>query len=173
MFDAVLSACYLTNRMPYSVLNKKSPFSYLYANKTPFSITLRIFGCTCFVQDLSPELDKLSPRSIKYVFVGYFRTQKGYQCYNPSTRKYLVSADVTFFASISYFSTQVPVTISETVPPSLSVLLPTPASTLSSPMPLAETKNSPASKPVRDFRYVYTHHPKVPTSEPIPANPPR
>jgi len=38
-------------------------------------------------------------------------------------------------------------------------------------MPPAETKNPPASKPVRDFRYVYTYRPKVPASEHVPANP--
>jgi len=80
-----------------------------------------------------------------------------------------VSADVTFFEYVPYFSTHVLVTISETVPPSLSVSLPTPASTVSSPVP-AETKNPPASKVVQDFRYFYTHCPKILTSEPIPAN---
>ena len=73
--------------------------------------------------------------------------------------------------SLSYFSTQIPLTVSETVPPSLSVSLPTPASTISSPVPPTETKDPPASKPVRDIRYVYTHRRKVPTSELIPANP--
>ena len=57
--DAVLSACYLINKMPSSVLNKRSLFSCLYANKIPFSMTPRVFGCTCFIQDLSPGLDKL------------------------------------------------------------------------------------------------------------------
>jgi len=50
------------------------------------------------------------------------------------------------------------------------VSLPTPASTVSTPVPPAETKNTPTSKPVRDFRYVYTHRPKVPASEPVLAN---
>jgi len=81
----------------------------------------------------------------------------------------LVSADV-IFESVLYFSTQVPVTISETVPPSLSVSLPTLASNVSSPVSPAETKVPPASKPARNFRYVYTHRPKVPASEPIPTN---
>jgi len=49
--------------------------------------------------------------------------------------------------------------------------LPTPTSTIASPMPPAETTDPPASKPVRDFRYVYTHSPKVPASKPIPTNP--
>ena len=33
--DAVLSVCYLIKRMSFSVLNKRSLFSCLYANKTP------------------------------------------------------------------------------------------------------------------------------------------
>ena len=114
---------------------------------------LHVFGCTCFVQDLSPRLDKLSPKSIKCVFIGYFRTRKEYRCYNPSTRKYLESTDVTFFESVPYFSPQVPITISETVPPSPTMSLPTPASTVSSPVPLVETQDPPATKPVRNFRY--------------------
>ena len=120
----MLSACHLINRMPSSILDKKSP-SCLYPNKIPFSMTSRVFGCTCFVQDLSPGLDKLSLKFIKCVFVGYFRTQKGYRCYNPSTRKYLVSADVTFFEFNLYFSPLVPVTILRL---SLSVPFLTPAS---------------------------------------------
>ena len=74
--DVVLSACYLINRMHSSVLNKRSLFSCLYANKNPFSMTPHVLGCTCFVQDLSPALDKLSLKYIKCVFVGYSRTQK-------------------------------------------------------------------------------------------------
>ena len=84
--DAVLSACYLINRMPSYVLDKKSPFSCRYANKKPFSMTSRVFGYTYFVQDLSSRLDKLSPKSIKCVFVRYFRTQKEYAAIIPSPR---------------------------------------------------------------------------------------
>ena len=73
-----------------------------------------------------------------------------------------MSADVTFFESIPYFSPQVPVTISEIVPPSLSVTLSTSASTVALPVPPAKTIDPPASKPVWYFRYVYTHRPKVP-----------
>ena len=59
-----------------------------------------------------------------------------------------MSVDVTFFESVSYFFTQIPVTTSETVPSSLSVPLPTPASTVSSSVLPVETKDLPASKPV-------------------------
>jgi len=43
-FDTVLSACHLINRMPSSVLNKKSPFSCLFPNKTPFSMWRLMFS---------------------------------------------------------------------------------------------------------------------------------
>ena len=73
--------------------------------------------------------------------------------------------------SVSYLSTQVPITISESVPPSLSVSLPTPADKAFLSVPPAETIDPPASKSVRNFRYVYTHRPKLPASEPVPTNP--
>ena len=82
-----------------------------------------------------------------------------------------MSANFTFFESVPYFSPQVPITISDIVPPSSTMSLPTPASTISSPVSLVETQDPPAIKPVRDFRYVYTHHLKVPTSEPVLAIP--
>ena len=68
-----------------------------------FSLPPRVFGCIAFAQDLSPNLDKLSPHSVKCVFVGYSHTQQGYRCFDPSTRTYIVSADVTFFESQHYF----------------------------------------------------------------------
>jgi len=161
--EVVLSACHLINKMS-SVLEGKFPFSYLYPNKSVFFMTPRVFDCTYFVQDLSPELDKLFPRSIKCVFVGYFRTHKRYWCYNPSTEKYFVYVDVTFFESISYFSPHVPITASKTIPHSQSVPLRAPASTNYLPVLSVDTSKPSDSTPIRDFRYVYTHHQKVPAS---------
>ena len=56
------------------------------------------------------------------------------------------------------------------LPLSPTVLLSTP-STAFSPVPPVETQDHPTTKSVRDFRYVYTHRPKVPASEPVPAIP--
>jgi len=81
-----------------------------------------------------------------------------------------MSADVTFFVSVSYFSTHVPVIISETVSLSLFMSLSTPIDTDSLPVPAAETTDPHASKPVQDFRYVYIFRPKVPVSEPVSPN---
>ena len=102
--------------------------------------------------------------------LGILKRKKDINDNNPYARKYLVCADVTFFESVSYFSSQVPITISETVPSSQTVLLPTPASIVSSLVTLVETQDPPATKSVRDFRCVYTHRPKVPASESSPTN---
>jgi hypothetical protein len=86
------------------VLNHESPFFVLYPERTPFSLTPRVFGCIAFVHVLDPGRDKLSPRSRKCIFLGYSRTQKGYRCYNLDSCRYFVSADVTFFESTPFFS---------------------------------------------------------------------
>jgi len=95
--DAVLSTCHLINKIPSSVLHGKSLFHVYIQTKVSSQFPPHVLGCTCFVQDLSLGLDKLSSRFIKCIFVGYSRTPKGYRCYSLSTRKYFVLADVTFF----------------------------------------------------------------------------
>ena len=47
-------------------------------------------------------MSKLDPKSLKCIFLDYSRVQKGYRCYCPSLRKYLVFADVTFLENISF-----------------------------------------------------------------------
>ncbi|KAL0298831.1 UNVERIFIED_CONTAM: Retrovirus-related Pol polyprotein from transposon RE1 [Sesamum radiatum] len=117
--DAVLIACYLIDRMPSTILNGDTPYSCLFLDKPLFGITPRVFGCVCFVHIHCPSLDKLSPRSVKSIFLGYSRTQKGYQCYDPQSRRSFTSADVTFFEFTPFYSPQ-----SSVVIPPLSVPLP-------------------------------------------------
>ena len=84
-----------------------------------------------------------------------------------------MSADVTFFELVLYFSPQGSVTASESISLSLSVPLPVPAVVydVSSPVSLKDTTAPPALKPPRekDFRHVYTHWQKVPASELVPS----
>ncbi|XP_077228570.1 uncharacterized protein LOC143861542 [Tasmannia lanceolata] len=47
--DAVLTARYLANRLPSSVLGGTSPFSILRPTSDPFPLTPRVFGCLCSV----------------------------------------------------------------------------------------------------------------------------
>ena len=101
--DAVLTATHFINRMPSAPLGGEIPLRRLCPQRELFSLPPKVFGCVAYVQDLSPSLNKLAPRSLQCVFVGYSRTQKGYRCYHPPSRRYLVSADVTFWESKPYF----------------------------------------------------------------------
>ena len=47
-------------------------------------------------------MSKLDAKSLKYIFLGYSRVQKGYKCHCPSLRRYLVSVDVTFLENASF-----------------------------------------------------------------------
>ncbi|PNX77125.1 retrovirus-related Pol polyprotein from transposon TNT 1-94 [Trifolium pratense] len=100
--------------MPSSVLGNKIPQSLLFPQDPLYVVPPRVFGSTCFVHDLTPGRDKLSARAVKCVFLGYSRVQKGYRCYCPSTHRFYVSADVTFFEDTMFF---VSPTNSELIPP--------------------------------------------------------
>ena len=104
--DAVLTACYLINRMPTRVLNFQTPLGSF---KTIFPTTrltsdlpLKVFGCTVYAHISSPQ-SKLAPRAERCIFIGYASSQKGYKCFNPSTKKFLISMNVTFLESQQYF----------------------------------------------------------------------
>ena len=102
--NAVSTTCFLINRMPSSVLNWDTPYHIFFPNKPLFLIEPRIFGCTCFVRDVRPQVSKLDHKYLKCIFLGYSRVQKGYWYYCPNLRRYLVYADVKFFENVPFFS---------------------------------------------------------------------
>ncbi|KAL0641361.1 hypothetical protein Bca4012_102705 [Brassica carinata] len=100
--DAVQTACYLINSVPTRVLKKLSPFEVL--NKTkPHIDHLRVFGCLCYVMIPGERRNKLEAKSTKAMFIGYSITQKGYKCYDPITRRVMVSREVKFAESKGYY----------------------------------------------------------------------
>lgn len=72
----VLTATYLINWLPSSVLKFKSPLEVLKGRKIDLS-HLKVFGCICFVHVQAHQRDKLDPRAEKCVFLRYSSTQKG------------------------------------------------------------------------------------------------
>ena len=90
--EAVLTAAYLINRMPSSVLNFQTPCQVLlssYPNtRLLTNIPPRVFGCTAFVHIYNQS--KLDPKSLKCVFIGYSPTQKGYKCYSLSLGSFII-----------------------------------------------------------------------------------
>ena len=52
--------------------------------------------CVRFVKDIRPYVGNLDPRVVKYVFVGYFATQKGYVCWSLIEKILFLNMDVHF-----------------------------------------------------------------------------
>ncbi|KAL0641354.1 hypothetical protein Bca4012_102580 [Brassica carinata] len=100
--DAVQTACYLINRIPTKVLKNLSPFEVLNKSK-PYIDHLRVFGCLCYVWVPGEQRNKLEAKSTKAMLIGYSVTQKGYKCYDPATRRVLVSRDVKFIETKGYY----------------------------------------------------------------------
>ena len=49
--EAILTATYLINRLPSTILNNKSPIEVIYKNK-PNMDHLRVFGCVSYVHNI-------------------------------------------------------------------------------------------------------------------------
>ncbi|XP_014515290.1 uncharacterized protein LOC106773114 [Vigna radiata var. radiata] len=65
----------------------------------------RVFGCVAFVH-IQKNLNKLAPRALRCLFLGYAIHQKGYQCYHPPTKRMFISMNVVFHEQIMYFSSE-------------------------------------------------------------------
>ena len=85
--EVVSTTCFFINRMPSYVLNWVTPYHQLFPNNSLFPIDLKVFGCTCFVRDLHSQVSKLDMKSLKCIFVGYSRVQRGYRCCRPPLRR--------------------------------------------------------------------------------------
>jgi len=68
--DVIITACYLINRMPSSILEYPSPHSVLYPDQNLFPVPPHLLGCTCFVHNFTPEKDKQSTRHLNMSFLG-------------------------------------------------------------------------------------------------------
>ena len=75
--DVVSTTCFLINWMPSFVLNWVTPFQTLFPHKSLFPIEPRVFECICFVWDVRSHVSKFNPKSLKCIFFGYSRVQKG------------------------------------------------------------------------------------------------
>jgi hypothetical protein len=93
--DAFITACYLINRMPTSLLQNQSPFEKLFKSQPNYSF-LRVFGCACWPNLRPYNSNKLQPRSLECIFLGYSPLHKGYKCFHVSSSRVYISRDVIF-----------------------------------------------------------------------------
>ncbi|KAJ0519517.1 putative RNA-directed DNA polymerase [Helianthus annuus] len=99
--DCVLTAVYIINRLPSSVLLGKSPYELMFGFRPSLS-HIRIFGCLCFSTILN-DSDKLSFNAEKCVLIGYSNVKKGYKLWSLDNKKEFYSRDVKFYESVFPF----------------------------------------------------------------------
>ena len=104
--EAVATTNYLTNHLPTKSLNYCTPLDTLKNhNLLPFvhSLSPKIFGCIVFVHYPKRMQNKLEPRAVKCVFVGYGRNQTGYRCYDTQARRVYTTMDCEFIENDFYY----------------------------------------------------------------------
>lgn len=90
-----LTATFLINRLPSTVIGMESPFFKLH-QQYPDCANLKVFGCKCFPYFRDRMSDKFQPKSYPCVFVGYSSLHKAFRCYHPPSRKICISRHVVF-----------------------------------------------------------------------------
>ncbi|RDX69088.1 putative mitochondrial protein, partial [Mucuna pruriens] len=105
--EAALTVTYFINKLPTPVLNGISSIKHIlsFFPSSPLMLSLpsHVFVYVAFVHSHNPHRGKLDPRIVKCVFIGYPSNKKGFKCYHPPSCRVLVSMDVTFHETKSFF----------------------------------------------------------------------
>ncbi|CAI7757156.1 unnamed protein product [Closterium sp. NIES-53] len=97
---AVQYATHQLKIQPRVSLPETSP-TLRWTGKVGDASAFRVWGSRAFVRDLTA--DKLSPRAVPCVFLGFPPVAPGWQFYHPTSRCVLSSQDVTFDESVPYY----------------------------------------------------------------------
>ncbi|CAI7759942.1 unnamed protein product [Closterium sp. NIES-54] len=97
---AVRYAAHQLNLWPRVSLLKTSP-TLRWMGEVGDASVFRVWGSRAFVRDTSA--DKLSPRAIPCVFLGFVPDAPGWQFYNPTSCRVFPSQDVTFDESVPFY----------------------------------------------------------------------
>lgn len=93
--ECILTAGYLINRTPSSVLHGETPYQRLYNTPPPYH-HIRTFGSLCYAHNQLTKGDKFASKSRRCVFIGYPHGQKGWRLFDLDKRDFFVSRDVIF-----------------------------------------------------------------------------
>jgi hypothetical protein len=101
--EAVTTAVYIMNRTPTATIHGMTHEEKFTGKKLDVS-HFKVFGCIAYVHVHNKKKSKLDPKVEKCIFIGYSLEQKGYRCFNLSTRKLQVNRDVVFDEMVSWYS---------------------------------------------------------------------
>ncbi|KAJ9547690.1 hypothetical protein OSB04_020233 [Centaurea solstitialis] len=163
---SIQMAAYLHNILPNKRLSFYSPTQILY-RKLPAYHHIRVFGCLCYPHTPSQTINKLQPRSVPCVFLGFPSNHRGYKCYDTLNRKILISRHVTFDESSFPFSQTIsspsrytfldspihPLVLNQLYHPDTRVSVSSPISTSTQPPPHSNSHSQspvPPSLPIQD-----------------------
>lgn len=186
--EAVVTACYIKNRLSTRALEKgKTPYE-AWTGKKPYLGHIRKFGCTVYAHVPKKIRKRLDSKSLKGILVGYESESGLYRVYHPQKRRITTSRDLIICEDEFAYGNKVPTFIPErsdgeildeitpntsdtapaaTVDTSEFVEFPTPP-----PTPTATT--TPASSPsvtpeVEEARPIYDEIEVLPLPAPTPV----
>ena len=93
--ESFLTSIYLINLLPSPSLDMHTPH-YLFYERQPTYDYFRTFGCQCYPHLRSYMKDKLEPRSLPCIFMGYSDKHKGYRCLHVSSGRVYISRHLVF-----------------------------------------------------------------------------
>ncbi|KAJ9552406.1 LOW QUALITY PROTEIN: hypothetical protein OSB04_016451 [Centaurea solstitialis] len=94
------------NRLPTRILDGKSPYEMLFG-RVPNYANFHPFGCQVFPYLRDYAKNKLAPRSISCIFLGYSTHHKGFRCLEPKSGKVYITRHAQFNELEFPFSSQI------------------------------------------------------------------
>ncbi|CAI5932994.1 unnamed protein product [Closterium sp. NIES-65] len=132
---AVRYAAHQLNLWPRVSRPEASPTS-LWTGSPGVATRFRVWGCLALVRDTSA--DKLSPRAVPCVFLGFPEDSSDFTFYHPPSHRFFDSRDVRFEESTPYYVRYPSRGVSQATPPSSVATQVQPPSPQSSSQPTAD-----------------------------------
>ena len=94
--EAVMTACYIRNRLPTTSLHGKTPYE-AWSGNVPSVSHIRKFGCLVYRHIPKKTRRKLDNKAMKGILVGYVSESGMYRVYHPQKDSIAVSRDLLIF----------------------------------------------------------------------------